>query len=324
MFLSFIIPLYNCEKYISECLDSIYAITLSLDNYEVIIIDDGSIDCGVKKCKEYLLKYPNISLISQKNSGASSARNKGLLAAKGEYVWFVDADDAIEPSFIETAHHILEQDRKIEVLSFNYVRKNADRNEKINEYDGQKVYTGVQFLQYFYSRLYLWNKIYRKKYIGDFLFLEGTKNLEDMCFNLHVLCPLKNIKCIEQVGYYYNCTNTSSTSRNLSKRNLIKLSQDTMTIHADLVNFIHNVTEQEHQKILNNILSFSISGHLYSLFRFYSFNWIKKTICTYRKWGFYPVAKTDNSKANIFLWYANRERLFLLIYNIIYQVKRFL
>ena len=98
MFLSFIIPLYNCGKFISQCLDSILSSKLPCSQYEVIIINDGSVDDGPQICLDYVKKHSNIFFLSQKNRGASTARNVGLDMAQGEYIWFVDGDDMIVPS----------------------------------------------------------------------------------------------------------------------------------------------------------------------------------------------------------------------------------
>ena len=95
MFLSFIIPVYNAETYLKECLESILQQDLSHDEYEIICVNDGSTDRSLDFLKEYEKIYDNIRVINQENSGVSAARNIGLDTAEGEYVWFVDADDFI-------------------------------------------------------------------------------------------------------------------------------------------------------------------------------------------------------------------------------------
>ena len=96
MLLSFIIPLYNCQNFIRNCLDSIYnTINLNKENFEVIVVDDGSTDDSYIICKEYENTFSNFRLLTQKNAGVSAARNKGLEISKGKWVWFVDGDDKI-------------------------------------------------------------------------------------------------------------------------------------------------------------------------------------------------------------------------------------
>lgn len=93
MWLSYIIPLYNCGEYIAQCLDSVLTQGLNDDDYEVIVVNDGSTDNGPSIVSEYCRKYSQIKLVNQANSGVGSARNRGLDAAVGDYVYFIDADD---------------------------------------------------------------------------------------------------------------------------------------------------------------------------------------------------------------------------------------
>lgn len=101
MLLSIIIPMYNAGKYISECLNSIIGQSLD-DDYEIIVINDGSTDDGAEKVEELARKYPFIRLFDQENQGVSAARNLGLSMAKGTYIHFVDADDTLYPDSYRT------------------------------------------------------------------------------------------------------------------------------------------------------------------------------------------------------------------------------
>lgn len=96
MMLSFIIPVYNVEKYLPACIDSIVNQGVKDSQYEVILVDDGSKDASGQICDEYAIKYPNVISLHQENAGVSSARNFGIRCAKGKYIAFVDADDLIE------------------------------------------------------------------------------------------------------------------------------------------------------------------------------------------------------------------------------------
>ena len=90
--ISFIVPIFNTKEYLSKCVDSI--LNSGINDYEIILVDDGSTDGSDLVCKEYQMQYPDqIRFILKKNGGASSARNVGLDAANGEYVMFVDSDD---------------------------------------------------------------------------------------------------------------------------------------------------------------------------------------------------------------------------------------
>ena len=97
MLLSFIIPTYNCGKYISHCLDSVIAQGLDKDKFEVIVVDDGSTDDTEEKVKKYCVKNDNIRMISTPNRGVGKARNDGIRCSNGKYILFVDADDRLLP-----------------------------------------------------------------------------------------------------------------------------------------------------------------------------------------------------------------------------------
>lgn len=120
--LSIIIPVYNAEKYIDRCLNSI--LIQNLEGCEIILVDDGSNDNSWQICKQYAKKQNNITVYHKNNGGASSARNYGLNYASGKYVWFIDADDSIEKDSIsklisimntENAEVIVCQSKKIEL-----------------------------------------------------------------------------------------------------------------------------------------------------------------------------------------------------------------
>lgn len=98
--LSIIIPVYNVEKYVCKCLDSIFTQSVSLEQYEVIIVNDGSPDKSAELVRPYVDKYPNCTLINQKNGGLSVARNTGMDSARGDYIWFVDSDDWLQEDSI--------------------------------------------------------------------------------------------------------------------------------------------------------------------------------------------------------------------------------
>lgn len=95
MFLSFIVPVYNAERYIGECLDSLLRQDLPAGDFEILCVNDGSTDRSPEILQAYAEKYPSIRLLHQENGGVTTARNAGLSAAMGDYIWFIDADDLV-------------------------------------------------------------------------------------------------------------------------------------------------------------------------------------------------------------------------------------
>ena len=103
IYVSIIIPIYNVASYIAKTLDSVLRQGLDVSEYEVIMINDGSKDSSADICREYCERFSNFKLINQENSGVSAARNKGIDAAQGEYIVFLDADDYLLDNGLQLA-----------------------------------------------------------------------------------------------------------------------------------------------------------------------------------------------------------------------------
>lgn len=123
--LSIIVPMYNVEKYIGTCLDSILNSNLPKEDYEIVIVNDGSKDNSPKIAQDYAVRFSNISYFSQENQGQSTARNNGIKNCNGEYVWFVDADDAIEGDILAIST-LLKENPNIDILGIQLKDVNED------------------------------------------------------------------------------------------------------------------------------------------------------------------------------------------------------
>ena len=143
MFLSFIIPVYNCEHLIPRCVDSIEK--QDFDIFEIILVNDGSKDNSLEVCNGLASVYGNITVLDQSNKGASSARNYGLSIAKGDYVWFVDADDYIMPGIINVLYEHA-QIKADDIYAMNYQYITEKSNSDIIIYDKDEDKTSVDFL----------------------------------------------------------------------------------------------------------------------------------------------------------------------------------
>lgn len=317
--LSFIIPLYNCEKYIERCLRSISNIDLTEEDYEIVVVDDGSSDNGSIICKKYRETHSNLHLFQQKNAGASSARNKGLDLAKGKWIWFVDADDQIDIEINELLPTI-SSCGDAEIICFNYSIEEKISLRRVQIFNKSYSTGGVEYLK-FHHRLYLWDKLFSRSAIGNIRFLEGTKNIEDMLFCLEVLVNVKNMLCYSKYGYIYNNLNVFSTSRRRDKRNLIKLDQDTILVHSALKKLI-NQYDGKKARVLSEIENFSIVGHLYSLMSFYNLKRFRSAITRYRKLKCYPLRMTYNKKANFFVLLINCETIACFLKRILDKIQK--
>lgn len=209
---SIILPVYNTEKYISRCIESIIAQTYK--NWELIIIDDGSNDASGKICMDYMKRDSRIYYHHQYNQGVSVARNKGIFYASGKYLYFIDSDDEAEDNLLQTVLSYMEKDN-LDMICFN-VKALAEEGEpywtpviKEREYQLLSVSERCEFMlkdfldcQMMYSP---WNKMYRTSLVkkNEIFFEEGVKMGEDMGFNLKYLFYARKVKGISDSLYKY-------------------------------------------------------------------------------------------------------------------------
>lgn len=206
IFLSIIIPVYNVEAYLENCLFSI--LNQEFKDYEIILIDDGSTDNSGKICDNYASKYENIVVVHQSNLGVSSARNKGLFLARGKYIHFVDSDDTIDADTYIKNIPILQANSNIDFLSFpiNFHRRGLVERKYVHS----AVYKGSHeiFMYYFNGRklksmdVFLWHKIFRKTVFCNIFFPVG-KICEDV-FIIPLICQNSQYAvCTPYGGYNY-------------------------------------------------------------------------------------------------------------------------
>lgn len=216
---SIIIPVYNAEDTLDRCIKSI--ITQLRDNAEVILIDDGSNDSSYSICLKYQEIYPdNIQVIHQKNNGVSSARNRGLDAAKGEYIIFVDSDDYIEPDFLSAADSIM-QDKSFDLIMFAFKKVKNNKmvsRRKLKEIEAYSRKEAVSIIIEMICRKTINNpvaKVYRKSIIDDnkIRFPIGVSIAEDRAFNIKYSLFINSLRITNKVIYNVTVDNENSLSR---------------------------------------------------------------------------------------------------------------
>ena len=143
MKLSIIVPVYNVADYLAKCLDSLLTQDLPQNEYEIIVVNDGSTDNSGDIAQQYADKYAGITLINQANQGLSGARNTGIQQAKGDYIQFVDSDDYLEVYVLGGLMKQIEKD-KLDVLRYKY--QNVRINNASNKYEIFKPYKSSSFL----------------------------------------------------------------------------------------------------------------------------------------------------------------------------------
>lgn len=215
---SIIIPVYNAEKYLKRCLDSV--VNQTYPNLEIIIIDDGSTDCSGEICDDYERKDSRIHAFHNKNFGVSHARNKGLNVCTGDFIAFIDSDDFVSDDYIESLIKPLQQDN-YDLVMCNYSDFYPKGNSKIREkshFLSQKELnklTGNFYEDYHIFKQLLWFpcfKIYKKSIVNDnyIRFPEDMTDGEDQVFNF---CYYEHVRRYYYVNYplyvYCHCNELS-------------------------------------------------------------------------------------------------------------------
>lgn len=209
--ISVIIPVYNVENYLEECLESLLKQTYK--ETEIIIIDDGSTDKSMEIIKSYSKKFNKFNLISQENSGVAQVRNIGLSKASGEYVLFVDSDDFLEPLMIETMYNKAAYNRSDIVICDYYIYYDANK-KIIAKYDCNAfVYSGdevIKMMTEFKIQGQLWNKMFKRETLikNNFHFEKG-RIIEDIFPVFKLIENCSNITFINKPLYYYRQRNNS-------------------------------------------------------------------------------------------------------------------
>jgi glycosyltransferase involved in cell wall biosynthesis len=212
MLLSIIIPVYNLENYIGRCLDSCLAQTVQ-GGYEIICVNDGSKDNSLSVLREYESKYPNIRVIDKPNGGVSSARNAGIAAATGEYIWFVDGDDWVATESIgllEKELHRLSKKPDCFLFEMNKAYKYTSTTLASND--------SIQFCEEtdqgsFYNSLFVFCRWFKTVIVKEnaLFFDETLKYSEDFLYTIKFNSFCKKIISTQTPIYFYFQRQNSAT-----------------------------------------------------------------------------------------------------------------
>lgn len=200
---SIIVPVYNVEKYVAKCLDSI--VRQDMRDIEIIIVDDGSTDGSGTICNKYAQEDSRIRVIHQENQGLSMARNNGIDIARGEYIGFVDSDDWIASDMYSTLYEdAVREDSDISMTNFYYTKASGECVPFSSEKTGTKVFEGIYKIAHNIrtTNNFAWNKLYRRYLFDEISFPKG-KTFEDI-FTIYKLVDKANKMVVSvQCKYYY-------------------------------------------------------------------------------------------------------------------------
>lgn len=247
--ISIIIPIYNVEKYLDRCMESLLGQTLQ--DIELIMVDDGSPDRCPQMCEEYARKDSRIKVIHKSNAGLGHARNSGLEVATGEFVAFIDSDDYVDTSMFEIlykealktradavfcAYQIHDKNRDGEIL---FSKQKLLHGEEIINYIADMIASPVEIKEERMECMSAWNGIYKKKILDkkNIRFMSEREIVsEDIVFNVDFLKGCNCIALVPQPLYYY-CINGNSLSQTFKESKfsgIVRLYQSLIDRTAEL------------------------------------------------------------------------------------------
>ena len=273
--ISIVVPVYNVEKYLPYCINSI--INQKYKNLEIILVDDGSTDDSGKICDEYLKKDDRIKVIHKKNGGLADARNIGIKYAKGEYIGFIDSDDCIHPDFYDCLYELLiTNSADISECQFmridtEYIHKVKeildDENLKIhykisvdNNIESLKKLYGARLKPYI-NKVVVWNKLYKKSLFDNITFPVGKLH-EDEFTTYKVLYKSNKIVSTSKILHGYMQTKNSIMRKEISPKRV----DDNLKAYEEAAVFFREKNNKELEcKVLRRYLEncVELSGKIF-------------------------------------------------------------
>ena len=242
---SIIVPVYNVEKYLRKCLDSL--INQTLKDIEIICINDGSTDKSLEILEEYKNRDSRIILLNQENSGQSIARNNGIKKATGEYLGFVDPDDWLDLDYYEKLYNAASTN-DTDIAVGGIIRVTGIKKKKFLNFEKETITdnTNLKFeLCDVPEKSYVWNKIYKTEKLKE-IGLEFEKGIfyEDCIFTPQALFYLGEIVTVPNIYYYYLRRGNSTVKQRSEKANA-----DSVYAHKKANDFIkeHNIDISSHE-----------------------------------------------------------------------------
>ena len=215
---SVIVPIYNVDEYLEECLESIRNQTYT--NIEVILVNDGSTDGSREICESYCEKDIRFRLINQENQGQSVARNRGVKESVGQYIMFVDSDDVVNTDVLEVLLPYMKTD--VDIVECEMTReKEAFFLNKIPTivFEGNSKEAILNCIAFRAVKFCAFTKLYRREIVEKIPFLEGYI-YEDVFTGINYLNHIRKIIVIDYIGYYYRVRPNSTMTKSFNEKNL--------------------------------------------------------------------------------------------------------
>lgn len=213
---SIVVPVYNVEKYIEKCLNSIAE--QDFDDYEVIIIDDESKDQSISLAEKYILDKENYRIIHQQNKGLGGARNTGAEKAKGDYILFLDSDDYLEKDALRKLNNVIKTDSDTDIIAFN-VNETDENGRVLRKIRSFSSYVNNVQKNLFVSSPSAWNKVFKRSfYEGSGFVFPEHRLYEDTSMIRKLIVNTNKIHLLDEYLYNYVQRDGSITHNGISER----------------------------------------------------------------------------------------------------------
>lgn len=286
---SFILPIYNVDKYLEKCIDSI--LEQEYNNYEIILVDDESKDNCPIICDNYKKKDNRIKVIHKKNGGLCDARNTGLKIAKGEYILFVDPDDYIEKDYLNIIDENIKQGDML-IFSYYYLYK----NKKYKGFSINKVLSNKEAQEYLVSDNkycgYVWNKVYKKKLLDKYrIFFDLNVTVsEDLLFTFKYIEKINEVKVISSPLINYRQRKSSIISKKIKNIDAASLVRT----------YVYIINHSTHESVIKKCKSFYLKCY-------YKYN------SRFQKNGF-NMELIERIKNKDYKFFSKRDKKIILMY----------
>ena len=255
--ISVIVPIFNSEKYLANCIESVLNQTLS--DWELLLINDGSTDSSLEICNEYSRKDPRVKVASKIRGGVSTARNFGIDISNGQYIMFLDSDDTLVDNCLEILYD------EMKVSNCDIISGTSNNRILENEccLEGEEcIKATLQDNPFTYSA---WAKLYSRNIIGNTRFCESFRVNEDSFFVFEILCKKPCFKCINKSVYNYNQTPNSISRSKFTEKyfDILNVSEKKYEIieknYPQLLHLAENMRLKSYMNILQ-ILALRTNG----------------------------------------------------------------
>ena len=299
--ISVIVPVYNVESYVAECIESIQNQTYM--NLEIILVNDGSTDASGDICDKYAAYAERIQVIHKENAGVSAARNTGIESANGDYIGFVDSDDYIAPTMYEDMLKLMAE-HDLDIIECTAFRNNGDTNIEGCNDGSLEIFNRDEALKMAMYDCFVavWSQLYKRRVISDVRFPVGRK-FEDSAVSYLFIANTKRVGHINRCLYYYrlNPNSTTQTSFDAKSRWDFVLGYEERLQYA--IDHQLPYVDDCNSLLMKAVLSCLTAYYAKPTGNQVYYDKCKKMIETYRNDASYKLL---NSKYKLFLWSFGR------------------